>query len=417
MSRSCSTCDCACSTKRSRPAHPGIPIAELYFHRGNTRHATSAGDERSTELVIADQNTAIRRARAEGNPGLCAAATAAWAKALVQSATRDGASRSDRLAEAEAAIADALELPLDLIDRATVHQARAHVVRLRSPAESVSAFEAAFALLLPDDPFWAEIAAEIVATLLRVDRVEEAVQRGTEYLNQVRGDGKGSELGMLHLALGEALLASKRWDDARRRLEEGLQLVRGRAPVNEALARLHLARLGLATGDSGLSEEHLRFLQDHREELDPLTRRDLDLMDATAVAARGDRDGHRAALARTLSTVKGERMRVGLRLEIAQLDLAAGRPVDDVDGLVLRGLETELERPHDAVLTDLLCNHCGSLARSTREKALHWARERRPSIWARLQHQTGRTEEARSTLRAALAGDLDNHERLVQRFH
>ncbi len=393
-------------------AHPGMPNAKLYFQRANTRGATRAGDVRSTELALADLHTAIRLARAEGNSGLCAASTAAWVKALVWSATDDGAGRSDRLAEAESAIADALELPLDPIDRAAVHQARAHLVRLGSPAESVSAFEAALALLMPEDPFWTEIAAEIVATLLRVDRLEEAVQRGTEYLNQVRGDGIGIAFGMLHLALGEAHLASGHWDEARRQLESGLQLVRGRDTLNEALARLHLAQLGLAAGDNALSEEHLRFLRDHQEELDPLTRRDLDILEAAALAAQGDTAQQRAMLARTLSTVKDECVSVGLRLEIARLDLAAGRPVNGLDGLILLGLETELEPRHEAVLTDLLCDRDESLAPSTREEALRWARQRPPSILARLQHQAGRTAEARSTLRAALAGDLiDNHER------
>lgn len=393
-------------------AHPLMPIAELYFQRANTRRAVRAGDGRSTQLALADLSTAIRRARAEGNAGLCAAATAAWVKSLVWSAAEDSSGLPDRLAEAESAIADALDLPLEPIDEAAVHQARAHLVRMRSPDESVAAFETALALLVPGEPFWTEIAAEVVATLLRVGRVEEAVQRGTEYLSLAGGEGRGTELGMLHLALGEALVASGQRGDAQRQLENGLQLVRGRDPLNEALARLHLARLGLAAGDHALTEEHLRFLRDHREELDSLTRRDLDLLEAAAVAARGDTAQHRAALARTLSTVKEERVRVGLRLEIARLDLVAGHPVQDLDALVLVGLKTELDGHYGSVLTDLICNHGEELAPSTREEALRWARRRRPSVMARLQHQAGQTDAARATLRDALAGDVDDHERL-----
>ena len=393
-------------------AHALLPIAELHFQRANTRRATGAGDKRENELALVDLNVAMRRARAEGNPGLCAAATAAWVKTLVWSATGSGADHSVRLDDAETAIAEALDLPLDPFDRATLHQARAHLIRLGSPADSVSAFETALGLLTPDDPFWAEIAAEIVATLLRANRVQDAVRCGTEYLERVRSDGPGTELGMLQLALGEALVAGGQPEDARRRLESGLRLVRGRDTLNEALARLHLARLGLSTGDNALAEEHLRFLRDHRGELDPLTRRDVDMLEASAASARGGKDEQRAVLARTLSTVTDERVRVGLRLEIARLDLAAGRRVNDFDGLVLLGLQTELDRHYDAVLTDLLCNYDESLDPSTQEAAIHWARQRRPSIVARLQHHAGRTEEARSTLRAALAGDLDDHERL-----
>lgn len=393
-------------------AHPLMPIAELYFQRANTRRAVRAGDGRSTELALADLSTAIRRARAEGNAGLCAAATAAWVKSLVWSAAEDSSGLADRLAEAESAIADALDLPLEPIDKAAVQQARAHLLRMQSPGESVAAFESALALLVPGEPFWTEIAAEVVATLIRVDRVDEAVQRGTEYLSLAGGGGRGTELGMLLLALGEALLASGRHDDARRQLENGLQHVRGRDHLNEAIARLHLARLGLDSGNHALTEEHLRFLRDHREELDLLTRRDLDLLEAAAVAAQGDTDQHRAALARTLATVNEESVRVGLRLEIMRLDLIAGHPVRDLDALVMVGLKTELDGHYDSVLTDLICNYGEALAPSTREEALRWARERQPSIIARLQHQAGQTDAARATLRDALAGDLDDHERL-----
>lgn len=393
-------------------AHPLLPIAELYFQRANTRRAGRAGDGRSTELALADLSTAIRRARAEGNAGLCAAATAAWVKSLVWSAAEDSSGLPDRLAEAESAIENALDLPVEPIDKAAVYQARAHLLRMQSPDESVVAFETALALLVPGEPFWTEIAAELVATLLRVDRVEEAVQRGTEYLSLAGGEGRGTELGMLHLALGEALLASGHHDDAQRQLENGLQHVRGRDPLNEALARLHLARLGLAAGEHALTEEHLRFLRDHREELDPLTRRDVDLLEAAAVAAQGDTAQHRAALARALSTVKDERVRVGLRLEIARLDLVSGQTVQDLDALVMVGFKTELGRHYDSILTDLICNHGEALAPSTREEALRWARRRRPSVIARLQHQAGQTDAALATLRDALARDLDDRERL-----
>lgn len=393
-------------------APPLMPTAELYFQRGNARRAVPAGDARSTDLAVADLSTAMRRARAEGNAGLFAAATAAWVESLVWNAAVDNSGLPGRRAEAESALADALSLPLAPIDKAAVHQARAHLLRTQSPEQSVAAFDSALALLVPGEPFWTEIATELVATLLRAERVDEAVQRGTEYLNVVGADGQGTELGMLRVALGQALLARGRFDDAKRQLEHGLQALRGRDPNNAAIARIHLSRLGLVTGDSALTAEHLRFLGDHREELNPQTRQDLDLLEAAAVAAQGDTGRHRAALARTLSTVKDERVRIGLRLEIAELDLVAGQPVRDLDALVLAGLGTELCGHHALVLTDLVCNQGEALAPPTREEALRWARQRSPRVYALLQHQAGQTEAARATLRDALAGNLDDRERL-----
>ncbi len=393
-------------------AHPQMPVADLYFQRANTRRAVQVGDCRSTELVLADLRTAIRRARAEGNAGLYAAATAAWVKSLVWGATADRLDDTDLLSDAASALAEALDLPLESVDKAALHQARAHLVRIRNPKESVADFETALALLMPSESFWTEIAAEVVATLLRVDRVEEAVRRGTEYLSLAGGNGRGVELGMLHMALGEALATSGRFNEARRQLENGLELVRGRDSLNEMVARLNLVRLGLVAGDHTLTEEHLRFLRDNREQLDPQTRQDLEVLEAAAVAARGDAPQHRAALARTLSTVSDERVRVGLRLEIARLDLVAGHPVNELDKLVLVGLNTALDGHSDDVLTDLICNHGEALTPSTRDAVLHWARHRGPSITARLKHQSGQTHAARSMLRAALAGDLGGRERL-----
>lgn len=392
--------------------HVLLSRSELHFQRANTRRATQPRDERETELVLHDMNLARRLARTEGSPSLCAAATAAWVKFLVWKATTFGGDHDDLFDDAQTALIEALDLPLTPFNQALLHQARAHLLRFRSPADSLSAFETALDLLTPDVDLWAEIAAEIVVILRRVDRIEEAVKRGTQYLNAFAGD-KATDGGMLHLTLGEALGASRHWDDAQRQLEHALQLLRGHDPHNETITRLQLAHLGLAAGNKALIEEHLRFLQDHKEELDPLARRDLDLLEAAVYAAGGDTTQHRDALVRTLSTVKEERARVGLRLEIARLDREQGRPVHNLESLIMEGIKANLDGHYDAVLTDLLCNHEEAWAASTYEEALHWAQRRGPSIVARLQHQAGQAEAAHTTLRDALNGDLDDHQRLI----
>lgn len=393
-------------------ARSPISIAELYFQRATTRRVVAAGDERSVDQVLRDLKIAIGLGHAEGNLRLRAAAASAVGKIVAWNASGDSSGQPERLIEAQSAVVEALALPLEPFDRATLYQAQAHLVRLRSPVDSIAVFEAALGLLASGESFWVEICAEIVATLVRAERSEDAVQCGTEYLQQARSDGPSIELGMLRLALGEALAATGRWNDARRQLEEGLQLVRGRDKPNELLARLHLARLGLASGNHALAEEQLRFLQDHSGELDTLMRRDVDRLAVEAIAARGDRDEQRAMLDRLVSTAREDGVRVGLRLEIARLDLAAGRVVDGLDRLVELGLETELEQHSEAVLTEVLCNHGGALAPFILEKALPWAGSRRPSVVARLQHQLGRTEQARDTLHVALDGELGGHERL-----
>ncbi len=393
-------------------ANPTIPTAMFYYQRAGSRLALQPVDSHSIELALCDQRTAIRLARAEGAAGLFAAATAAWVKTLVWRSAEDSPALQDYLVEAESAIANALELSLKPIDKADLYYARASLLLERSPEKALEALESALQLLVPGESLWAKIAAEVVQTLSRIGSVEKAVQRGTKYLDSLGGNSAVTELGLLNLVLGEALLANECWDDARRKLEACLELVRGRDPLLEVRTRYRLACLGLTTNDHALNEEHLRFLQDHREELSPLTRVDIDLLKAAALRAQGDTAQYRAVLTQTRSIVERKDIRVGLSLEIALLDLAMGQPVQDLDVLVMLGIKTELNDYYSFFLIDLIYNHGNALAPRTREEALQWARRRRPSIIAYLQHAAGKSEEARATLQNALADELDEPERI-----
>ncbi|MBI2893923.1 MAG: CHAT domain-containing protein [Deltaproteobacteria bacterium] len=392
---------------------PLMSLAELHFQRANTRRAVFHGDARETGLALADFHTSMRLARAEGDPGMCATATAAWVKTLVWIHAGADEHSPQPLAEAERAIGEALKLPLGPFEQAVLHQARGHAVRARSPEPAVSAFETALSLVPVESPLWTELAAEIVATLVRSCQGDEAVKRGLAFLEKASCGTSRVELGMLHLAVGEALLGSGHKGEARRHLEEGLALLRGRDDFNEALGRLHLARLGLATRDHDLAEEQLRFLRDHRGSLDPLTRRDVCLVEAATAGARGNADAQRAALQDALSLAFDDTTRARLCLELARADLAAGREADALDEILARATDLLADRELDAVLVDLLCNHDAPMSAATRDAIERWARRRgRPSVEARMYHRAGRPEAARSALRAALEGTLDDHERV-----
>ncbi|MDP2270501.1 MAG: CHAT domain-containing protein [Archangium sp.] len=313
-------------------AHPLMSLAELHFQRANTRRTLSPDDPRETDLVLGDLRTAVRLSRAEGDTRQCAAATAAWVKTLAWTDAGGDHPGAVSIEEANRVIDEALGLPLDRVDQALLHQARAHLVRPGNPKDAALALEAALALVSEEDPFRAELAAELVATLVRAHRVDEAVDRGLAFIESASCGTERTELGMLHLALGEALAASGRSTEARRPLEAGLALVRGRDALNEALAHLHLARLGLATGDQELAEEHLRLLQDRRDDLDPLTRRDVHALEAAAAKAWGHVDAQRSDAPRP------ERFREELKIvypaRVAEIDapaaVAAKRDVDSV---------------------------------------------------------------------------------------
>lgn len=394
---------------------PGVSRAEAHYQRANTRRAHSPSDPREMDLVLVDLHAAMRLARAEGNPDLHALATAMWAKTLAWLEADGARHQRGSMDEATRAIEQALELPLKPFHQAVLFQARAHLLRANDPQEAARALEQAQALVVEEDPqFWVELAAELVTTLVRARHVERAVACGMAAIERASCATQHTSLGMLHIGVGEALVASQRHVEARRQLEAGLALVRGHDPYNEPIARDRLARLGLATGDRELAEEHLRHLRDRRDALDIATRRDLSYLEAAAAQKWGNDDAQRSAWHAVLSFTRDDAERAGIRLELARVDLAAGRAVEQLDALVAQAVNLLADATRDALVTDLVCSYDAPLSPTTREAVVHWAmRRRRPSVAARVHHRAGRVEDARTLLREAVAGELDGDERLA----
>ena len=395
-------------------ANPLISRAELHFQRGNTRRAISQDDPGETALALADLRSAMDMARAEGDLRLYASATAAWARTIAWVVTGGGEIHGASLDDALGEISRGRTLPLGPGAQVRLHQARAHLLRARSPQDAIPALEEALALVTQDEPIWAELAAEIVGTLVRAGQTEGAVERGLGCLECTSCSTDRTELGMLHLATGEALAAVGRFPEARRQLETGLALVRGRDAHNEVLAHLHLAQVGLATSEKEMLKENLRFLQDHRDELDHLALRDLHLMEAASARQSGDLQVQRSSLLEALKVVPDDTEGTRIRLELACLDLRAGCEVDPLDSLVERAMGLAEHRGIAAVMTDLVCNHDAPLSTATRQAVVRWAETfGRPSVVAKMHHEAGRAENCRSVLRDALSGELEDGERMA----
>lgn len=388
--------------------------AELYYHRGNTRHILAPGSPDATRLAMEDMRASAQLARGEGDSFRYSLATAAWVKLLASPDAGVAPPDDASIAGAQRALDEALALPLDPADRAPLHQARAHLLRPRSPLDAVKALDEALACTPGEDPFWVELAAESVQALVLADRVEEAAARGIDFLAGASCRTSLVELAMLHLATGEALARLGRAPEARRWLEAGLDLVRGSEDPNEVLAHLHLADLGAASGDMDLAREHLRVLRAHREALAPLAQRDLLAVEAAVAEASGEVDAQLAALLGVLNLAGDDPLRTRVRLQLACLDLAAGRAVESLDALIAHALTVPPDPGIGRVLTDLVCNNEAPLRPATREALIAWAHARRsPSLAAKLQALDGRAEDARATLRRALAEELAAHERLA----
>ena len=390
------------------------PTAELYIHRANLLLAYRLAEARTHEQAFSDLGAALRLSHAEQRPDLYAEALATRAQLLAKSARAESSGWTPELDEAQASILDTLETLTELPaqTRASLHLAHGHLLRLRAPDAALGAFEEALDQLEPHAPQRLEIAAEVVIQLILLGRVEEAIERGQREIESSQVAASPSPgYGRLLLALGQALKEARRWDEARQQLEACVELLRGRDMIAEAQARLHLAFVGLQTGAHELVDEHHHFLQSRLAQLDPLTRREVERLGLAIVTARGSADDRRAELERLLQSARHEDERLWVELALATLDLAAERPVDDLDALVLRGLAHE--SPHDLSdrLAGILCDHGARLDASTLERGLAWAT--RPNVSANLQFQLGRVEEARRTLREARDGELTPDERLA----
>jgi tetratricopeptide (TPR) repeat protein len=395
-------------------ADPPVSRAEAHYQRANTRRALAPSDPLQLDRALADLRTAMRLARAEGNPSLCARATAMWAKTLAWLEADEDRHQSDSIDEAKRVVAQASELPLKPFHRAELLQARAHLLRVNEPQEAARALEQAQALISEEDPFWAELVSELVTTLVRTRQPEEAAMRGMAAIERASCAMQQTSLGMLHVAVGEALVASHRHVEARQQLEAGLALVRGHDPYNAQIAHDRLARLGIETGERELAEEHLRHLRDRRDALDIATRRDLSYLEAAAARVWGNADEQRSAWHEVLSLAHDDAERVRIRLELARVDLAAGREAAHLDALVAQAVALPADATSDALVTDLVYNYGAPLSPPTGEAVVRWAMHRgRPSVAARVHHRAGRAEDARTLLREALSGELRGHERLA----
>lgn len=393
--------------------HGLMSLGELYFQRANTRQVLSRSNGAELALALADLRTAIHRSRMEGDASRCAAATAAWVRMVAwQDVSGDAAASA--IDEGRRLLGEALALDLEPRDQALLHQAHAHLIRRLDPQNALLAHEQALAVVPPEEPHATELAAELVTALVRTRRVGDAVERGLAFLDAASCRTKATELGMLHLSVGEALLAAGRFPEARRQLEAGLPLIRGRDFHNEDLAHLHLARLGLITGDLALTEEHLRLLKDRADVLDESTRCDVHVLEAAVASDSGRVDAQRTALRDAIELAAHDTLRTRLRLDLARVDLVAGCEVPGFDELLEHALGLDGDANLNAVLIDIVGNLDVPLSAATSQAAVHWAEHRaRPDLAARVHYRAGRADDARALLRAALAANLPGDERLA----
>lgn len=392
--------------------HRLLPLSKLYFQRANTRRVWAPDDRSETEHVLADLRLSIHHARLEGDASRCAAATASWIR-IVAWLDAGGESNPSALTEANRLLDEALALTLEPRDQALLHQAHAHLLRGRHPEDALAAHERALAIVPAEEPHATEVAAELVTALVRLHRPREAAERGLAFLDAASSRTKATELGMLHLSVGEALVALGRHGEARSQLEAGLRLVRGRELQNEDLAHLQLARAGLVSGDLDLTREHLRLLNDRGDELDHLIRCDVRALEATIASEAGRIDVQRDALRDAISLAADDTLETRLRLELARVDLAAGREVPHLDELLVHALGLAGNGDLDHVVLDVITNLDVPLSATILEVAIGWSETRkRPDVVAKLHYRAGRVDVARERLRAALDTDLSSHMRL-----
>ncbi|HLM73065.1 MAG TPA: hypothetical protein VK459_10250, partial [Polyangiaceae bacterium] len=265
---------------------PFLSLADLHFKRANTRQAIERDDPHLNKLAVDDFLQAIDLARIESNARVHASAISSLTKLLARLPAEDEMNTAGLRAELEREIAAALELSLQNSLQVSLHQARAHLLRANKSKDAISAFEQAQNLLTEGDPFWSEIGAEIVDTLVKAEMPDIAAERGLDLL-QRSSCAPSVELGMLHMATGHALAVAGRAAEARRELDAGLSLLRGRDWYNEVIGRFRLAQLGIVTNDRRLAEEQIRFLRDRHEELSAAERSDLHRLETAAARAWG----------------------------------------------------------------------------------------------------------------------------------
>ena len=356
---------------------PIFSPAELYFQRANTRRALAGDDTEEIGIAIRDLEAAASWALRRGEVEFLADAVASMGKAAAELGAitqgRDGTARS---AELLGRIREVLELPVSPQRRAMLLQAQAHLQRSDDVGLAADLSGEAADCLELDDPFRWEVMAEQVSQLVTAGRLGEAVSIGHQLLDEVTEQASDTVLGMVHVAVGEALQASGNHVGARRQLEAAIERVRGVDVRNERAARIRLGRLGVATGDQSLFEQQYRSLVRRWQELSGIERSDVARLGAQAVE-RGMLEAR--AVRSQMEEVFGEAGHWTPdpldRLMMVRLARLAGEDVP-LDAPLLQALEGDTEPDVRATIGELACNYGGILARTTLEKLLERARDR-----------------------------------------
>src|SRR5690606_36945285 len=138
---------------------PLLSLAELHFQRANSRRAlrlTEAGIDGS---IVADLQAAVEHARRNGELEFLADAAALLAR------TANGDDPTCTSNHIVQQLDEVLQLPVPPDRRATLLQAKAHLLRSSNPGMAAALLAEAVALLPRDDPFRWEIGAERVIFL------------------------------------------------------------------------------------------------------------------------------------------------------------------------------------------------------------------------------------------------------------
>lgn len=389
-------------------ADPGplASLAELHFQRANSRRAIQVHRDRVSPEVADDLVTAIEHARCAGELEFLADALGMLARVLADEPDEaQGSPQVDVLAQVD----EVLALPLPPERRASLLQAKAHLVRRRDPALAATLIEEAVPLLNEADPYRWEIGAEYVLALVDAGRAAEAVAQGRGLLGEVTERATDTVIAMAHHALGYAFEHQGAWGEARREYERALDRVRGVDWRNEAATRLRLARIALALSDKELWSQQHQVLDERAHDLSPMMLSDLGQL--TAEGAHRGMVPHEEATA-TLVKAESRSPAAGAAalaaLQRARLGLDRGEEVD-LGGVIQSALESAGSDLHAVLepILDLACNHGDLLEVPLLRTLATLARERRrPAAEARLLDHLGEAAAACAVLEGALAGDL-----------
>lgn len=397
--------------------HPRISLAHLHYIRANTWIPSAPDNSNMIQLALTDSYEAMRFARVEGEPGLQADATAAGVRMLM-ALWDEGRETTVSYNEAHARLNEALELPISASQQAHIHQARAQLFCRHDEdlSKALQSFEVALELADESDSIYAELAAEYINTLVRAQRVDEAIRQGRKFLEKISSDQEPHELGMLSLAIGHAFFMGGKFHDAQGYLKSGLRSVRNRGGTRqiEMYAHINLVHIGLACEDEALCEEHFRFLGDHRSELD--CQRECDYLTLAVAMAEANNNliEARAALQELLACTHDKSKRVRMRLELARLDIQIGTPVSSMDGLLIEALSLPADKVRDDLLVELACNQQVDISQETRDAIIEWAPQiGRADVAARLYYLAGDRESACSVVREALKQDLNEFQEIA----